>query len=290
MKKYPILLILFSFFFDGVSQNVTVVVKRKCAADKSSEVKEAVQKFKTVLNELVDEGKLINATVYSSSKGDSIECRELLVLASESNFPIFKNEYESRLDQQYSALNRAIIEGCKRKDTIIHQPKLYPVVKSDFWSYVMPVKGIDETPDPKLNYNVVFDFTTISKVGDTDRIDSTEMNWGLGAIGRMYNLHAGAGIPPKKINFVLAVHAWSIYSFLSNDEYQKKYKTDNPNLRIIKELHDAGVKFLVCGQAMNWLKIDKAMLVPEAKVTLTAQTTLTSYQMKGYASIPMKND
>ncbi|HCW06429.1 MAG TPA: hypothetical protein DGG95_03575 [Cytophagales bacterium] len=59
---------------------------------------------------------------------------------------------------------------------------------------------------------------------------------------------------------------------------------------MIEELSNAGVRFLMCGQSLNWMGDKKEMLVPQAKVSLTAQTTLSSYQLKGYALKMEKND
>jgi intracellular sulfur oxidation DsrE/DsrF family protein len=92
-----------------------------------------------------------------------------------------------------------------------------------------------------------------------------------------------AGIPKEKIHLVVAVHGFASRSFFNNDAYQKKYKLNNPNGAVIEELVNKGVKFLICGQSLAWMGDKKEMLMPQAKVSLTAQTTLSSYQLKGYA-------
>ena len=156
----------------------------------------------------------------------------------------------------------------------------YPVIEGHKYAGVIPINGIDEVPDPELKYKIVINATGHSK-------DSTRVNWVLYNIGRYYNLHVAAGIPKENVEIVVAVHAWAGDSFLKNEAYQKEFETDNPNLELITELYDQGVKFLICGQSLVLAGQSKDMLVPEARLTLTAQTTLTSYQMKGYALLEM---
>jgi intracellular sulfur oxidation DsrE/DsrF family protein len=173
----------------------------------------------------------------------------------------------------------------------IKTKNLFPVIKSDKFGGVVPVVGIDELPDPKLNYNIVADFTAYAEMDKKkDAMDSSQINWGLSNIGRIINLHAVGGISPNKIKIVLAVHGYALFSLLNNEAYKAKYKINNPNLVLIEELSKAGVRFLICGQAMSWMNVKKADLIPQAKVTLTAQTTLTSYQLKGYAFLDQGND
>ena len=156
----------------------------------------------------------------------------------------------------------------------------YPVISGHKYAGIIPIPNVDEEPDPTLEYKIVINATGHSK-------DSSKVNWVLYNIGRYYNLHVAAGIPKDKITMVVAVHAWTGDSFLNNEAYQKEFAIDNPNLEMITELSNAGIRFLVCGQSLAFSGYSKDSLVPEAALTLTAQTTLTSYQMKGYALLQM---
>jgi intracellular sulfur oxidation DsrE/DsrF family protein len=51
---------------------------------------------------------------------------------------------------------------------------------------------------------------------------------------------------------------------------------------LIKELQNFGVKFIVCGQAMTFLRLEKEDLVPGIKEAISAQTVLSMYELKGY--------
>ena len=72
--------------------------------------------------------------------------------------------------------------------------------------------------------------------------------------------------------------------FVVNDEaYQKKFGMNNPNIPLFAALKEAGVKIFVCGQSVLKRNIDPETITPEVAVALSAVTTLTTYQLKGYA-------
>jgi len=263
-----------------------------CDSSQKKLVKDAEQKIKTTLEGMVKEGKLINYMNGQTAKKNKIRLAYTLLAENEGKHKELNEELKRRVNATYPDVFKTLWKECPNlKDTISNPAKLmFPAVKNP-WAMVVVVDGIDELPDPKLDYNMVFDFTAIPTVGeDKGKMDSTEVNWGLTDIGRIYNLHVAAGIPKEKIHFVVAVHAFAARSFLKNDEYKKRFKIDNPNIGIIEELDKVGVRFLLCGQSLNWMGDKKEMLLPQAKVSLTAQTTLSSYQLKGYALKSMNND
>ena len=84
------------------------------------------------------------------------------------------------------------------------------------------------------------------------------------------------------MDIVIVVHAGALFALMNNDKYKRKYGVDNPNIPLIKELQNFGAKIIVCGQAMTFLRLEKEDLVPGIKQALTAQTVLSTYQLKGY--------
>ena len=157
---------------------------------------------------------------------------------------------------------------------------MYPVIKNK-WSGVFPVNHIDEVPNPALKYNLLMEITS----GIKDKKDSNHIRYMNGAFseaGRLLNLHIAAGVPKKNIHIVAVVHAAALYYLLNNETYKKKYGVDNPNIAILKELKDAGVTFVACGQAMHFFTINKEEMMPGIKISLTAQTVLSSYQLQHY--------
>lgn len=171
----------------------------------------------------------------------------------------------------------SVLSFAQTKDTV----GTLPVVKLYKWANVMAVPDRTFKPDPALKYNIVIDLTAGPK-NEKDSANFKEMNWGFGEVGRRLNLHVADGVPRKNIDIVVAVHGLALFSMLNNAAYKKKYGVDNPSLALIDELKKAGIKFIVCGQAMNFMNVTPKDLIPESTIGLTAQTVLTSYQAKGY--------
>ena len=78
------------------------------------------------------------------------------------------------------------------------------------------------------------------------------------------------------------VHAGALNAFTTDAYYKEKYKINNPNQKLINELAAIGTRFIACGQAMAFLDIRKESLLPIMKVSLTAQTVLSQYQLQGF--------
>ena len=101
-------------------------------------------------------------------------------------------------------------------------------------------------------------------------------------IVRVINLHVASGIPLKKIYPVIVVHGPALNAFTTNEYFKEKFKMDNPNIKLINDLSALGTKFIACGQAMYFMDIKKESMLPLVKISLTAQTALSSYRLKGY--------
>lgn len=158
-------------------------------------------------------------------------------------------------------------------------PKVNPAIKS--FGSVWEIPNATEKPDPNMQYNILVDITDAAAKPDT-------INIYLEAAATLFNLHAVGGVPAKNIHMVIVLHKMATYSIFSNDKFQQKFKVDNPNLPLIKELSDAGVKFYTCGQTLIRGRIAESDITPEVKVATSALTTLTTYQLKGYAMINFK--
>jgi intracellular sulfur oxidation DsrE/DsrF family protein len=162
----------------------------------------------------------------------------------------------------------------------------FPAIKSVSWAGVVPVEHIDETPDPNMQYKLLFELTGFAYKGQ-DSTAKSDINAGLGSVARELNLHEANGISRKNIDAVVVVHASALYALLTNEKYKKKYSVDNPNIAVIKELQNYGVKVIVCGQAMTYLNLEMEDLVPRIKQALNAQTVISSYQLKNYVYFDM---
>jgi intracellular sulfur oxidation DsrE/DsrF family protein len=159
------------------------------------------------------------------------------------------------------------------------QPKVNPIIKS--YGSVWEIPNAAEKPDKKTEYKILVDITNQAEKPDT-------LNLYLEAISTLMNLHGSAGVPANKMKVVVVIHKMATFSILNQEKYRQKFKTDNPNLPLINELSNAGVQFFVCGQNLIRGKLTENDITPEVKVATSALTTLTSYQLKGYAMINFK--
>ena len=153
----------------------------------------------------------------------------------------------------------------------------YPAINGGENSGVITVKDPTEIPDAKMDFKLLFELTS----SNPDSV-AKEINYGLTEVARKINLHVASGIPIKKIFPVIVVHGGGLYAFTNNNVYKEKYKVDNPNLKIISDLEALGARFIACGQAMAFLDIKKEELLPAMHISITAQTALSNYQLKGY--------
>jgi intracellular sulfur oxidation DsrE/DsrF family protein len=154
----------------------------------------------------------------------------------------------------------------------------YPAVKGGINLGVMPVSGQTEFIDPSLTYELMFDLTE----GSVALYKEGSINPGIEEIGRLINLHAGAGVAPSKMKLVVVVHSAAIFSIVRNEEFKKRFGKDNPNIQLIEQLQALGTTFIVCGQTANFREITDENLLPRVKKAFSARTTLTTYSKKGY--------
>ena len=161
----------------------------------------------------------------------------------------------------------------------VNPTKVNPIVK-DFGS-VWEVPFAQERPDSKMKYDIVVDITDAAAKPDT-------INVYLEAVATLMNLHGVGGVPAKNINMIVVLHKMAINSIFTNEMYQKRFKMDNPNLPMIAALKAAGVKFYTCGQTLFRARIPQESIIPDVEIATSALTTLTTYQLKGYAMINFK--
>jgi len=154
--------------------------------------------------------------------------------------------------------------------------QINPIIKN--YGSIYDIPYADEKIDPSLDYNIVVEVVRASEKPE-------DVNWALNNVARLLNLHAMAGVPREKLHVVLAIHGGAAFTVMNDEAYKKKYKTGNPNLQLFQELSEAGVKIFVCGQSLIARDIDKDKMVPEVKIASSMLTTMTTYQLKGYAQL-----
>lgn len=154
----------------------------------------------------------------------------------------------------------------------------YPLIKEAPMGGVIPILNPDEMPDPAQKYKLLMNFTEAA----TSPTKAKKINGALAEIARIINLHIAAGIPKANLEVVVIAHGGALLSLYNDVNYQKKFKMNNPNYKLIKELQTAGVRFTTCGQSMKFRDIEKEMLLPGITLAFSAKTVISSYSLKGF--------
>ena len=155
---------------------------------------------------------------------------------------------------------------------------VHPVLKS--YGPVYDLSFAAEKPDTTIPYKIVAD---LGWVNEKPVEKPGEMLPALQHIARMYNLHIYGGVQQKNLEVAVVIWGDPIGVILNNEAYHKKYGVDNPNIKIISEMKQAGVKFMACGQSMVKYGIDPEKVNPDVSVALSRFTAVSTCQMKGFA-------
>ena len=154
----------------------------------------------------------------------------------------------------------------------------YPLIKNSEWSLALPVSGVTDSIDPAMKYKLLF----AMEVWGRDSASKTKINEGLAEIGRIINLHIAAGVPKENLELAIVIHGAPMNVYLKNEVYQKKFKTNNPNLDILKQFIDIRTNLIACGQAEIYFNMPASDMIPEVKTAYSAKVALSTYQLKGY--------
>ena len=154
------------------------------------------------------------------------------------------------------------------------RPWEYPVIKGAGEVVSLPQAAVQ--PDQSIQYKMVFDITK-------GKAQKGKLIPGLTKVARVINVFASAGMGPEKLDLVLVMHGPATEAALSGPAYEKKHGFANPNLGLIDQLSQAGVKLFVCGQGLKEHSIAHKDVNPKLTIALSALTVLPTYQLRGYA-------
>lgn len=149
---------------------------------------------------------------------------------------------------------------------------------------IHPLPDAAYQPDPDADYKVVFNVTHAADATD-------EVSPALKHVARTLNLYVHAGVPEDHLHFVAVLHGAATRIALDDAHYRQAYDTTNPDLPLIHKLRQHGVDVVVCGQAVaehvdqdDW-QFDG--IADDVTLSLSALTTITELQQKGYALMPL---
>ncbi|MDX2068680.1 MAG: DsrE family protein [Haliscomenobacter sp.] len=162
------------------------------------------------------------------------------------------------------------VMGCS---TLFGQSAQFPIVKEYGGIYEIP--DATERPDPTLTYKLMVDLSTAAE-------DNKQISRWVDNVARLMNLHGLAGVPKAALKVKVVVHGGAIFTLLNNAQYQERFQTDNPNLKVYEALLAAGADIMVCGQSLIARKMVTKDLWPGVRVAHSALTTITTYVPQGY--------
>lgn len=118
--------------------------------------------------------------------------------------------------------------------------------------------------------------------------DPAQLNSALEKVAKYLNICAGGGAEPASAQIALVFHGDATLAVLNPDAYSAEFGTKgNPNIKLLRQLHEANVEMYVCGQTLiskGSAPEDVAVFVETAVSALTAVVNL---QSDGYAYLPL---
>jgi len=91
------------------------------------------------------------------------------------------------------------------------------------------------------------------------------------------------GVPRENQQLAIVVWGSATHSLLKDDAYRAARGTANASIPMLQALHDAGVRIIVCGEALLNRKLDRNHLLPFVKIAPTATMALATLHTEGYA-------
>ena len=142
----------------------------------------------------------------------------------------------------------------------------------------LPVEDAKLRLDKDTYYKVIFD---IAKSPD----EKDKLNSSINTVARFINMHVDQGISLENLEIVVVVHGGAVKDYITGEVYLDKYGVENPNVGLIKELQEAGVKTYMCGQSFGYRGYTKGQLSEHASLALSAMTALVHFQGEGFRLI-----
>ena len=108
---------------------------------------------------------------------------------------------------------------------------------------------------------------------------------GLVRAATLLNLAGASGLRASDIEIVVVLHGDATSAAL-NDATYKVSRRDHPHADLIKKLKAAGVRLLVCGQALQRRGYDPMSVRSEVGIAASAVTAVVNLQGRGFAYVP----
>lgn len=145
---------------------------------------------------------------------------------------------------------------------------------------VFKIEKPDFRVDTEMEYKVVFDISESPE-------SHTKINRSIDTAARFLNMQAQSGVATEKMKVALVIHGQAYKDILTNNAYQERFDTANPNQKLVESLLSSGAQFIVCGQTAKARAISKNDMIPNVQMALSAMNALSKLQHKeqGYIKI-----
>lgn len=148
-----------------------------------------------------------------------------------------------------------------------------PVIEG--FGEVWDIPGATYKTDASGTFRAVFDVMNSPE-------DKSQLNPWIETAARFLNMHARAGVPVGQLKAALVVHNKASTDLLDSAHYRDRFGVPNPNEELLRQLMDAGVQVLFCGQSSMARNVPIEDTVKGIQLSLSAMTALIQLQESGY--------
>ena len=154
------------------------------------------------------------------------------------------------------------------------QDKLYPVIKD--YGAVEIVNFQVELPNPNQEYKLIDELYSRQE-------DKSALYGRLDYSARIVNAHVAAGVPKEKLKMAIVIFSGATPTILNNEEYNRRFGVDNPNVALLDQLVAAGVEVIVCGQSMVKQEILPDQVHTGVQLSFSRITATSALINQGYS-------
>lgn len=142
---------------------------------------------------------------------------------------------------------------------------------------VVPLPGAPEAP--ARGTKAVFDVTATAR-------DATQPLPGLARAATLLNLAGASGLKATDLELVVVLHGDATSAALDDAAYKALTGAAHPHADLMKHLRAAGVRVLVCGQALARKGYDPKQVRAGVTVAASAVSATVNLQARGFAYVP----
>jgi intracellular sulfur oxidation DsrE/DsrF family protein len=138
-----------------------------------------------------------------------------------------------------------------------------------------PVPGMDFPGDDGATYRFAW---ALASAADS----AHQVTGSFRGPARVLNALADDGVSPDRVHLAIVAQGPAAMAMLNNEAYRRLHGIDNPNLPLLRELHENGVLLVVCGQTMVGRRMQRGDFPDFVKVSRAATVARATLAAQGY--------